>query len=265
MPVHLGLGAGDLIAYPALAYPTYEVGAALAGARAVATDSLTSLGPEAPRLLWLNSPVQPDRPGAARRAPAQGGRVVPRARHDPGLRRVLPRVRVGGRRRSRCCTPTSAAAATRASSPSTRSPSAPTSRATAARSSPATRHSSASCSPSARTSGCRCPGPSRRAMIAALDDDDARGGAARAVRRPPRQAARGAPGRGVPHRPLRGVALPVEHPRRGLLGHRRPALADLGILVAPGDFYGPSGRRHVRVAFTATDERIDAAVARLAP
>ncbi|MCW2766606.1 MAG: dapL, partial [Nocardioides sp.] len=41
-------------------------------------------------------------------------------------------------------------------------------------------------------------------------------------------------------------------------------LADHGILVAPGSFYGVAGRRHVRVAFTATDERIDAAVARLA-
>ena len=41
-------------------------------------------------------------------------------------------------------------------------------------------------------------------------------------------------------------------------------LAERGILVAPGDFYGAAGARHVRVAFTATDERIDAAVARLA-
>ena len=41
-------------------------------------------------------------------------------------------------------------------------------------------------------------------------------------------------------------------------------LARLGILVAPGDVYGPSGAGHVRVALTATDERIDAAVSRLA-
>jgi len=33
--------------------------------------------------------------------------------------------------------------------------------------------------------------------------------------------------------------------------------------VAPGSFYGPAGRRHVRVALTATDERVAAAVARL--
>lgn len=40
-------------------------------------------------------------------------------------------------------------------------------------------------------------------------------------------------------------------------------LAGLGILVAPGDFYGEAGERFVRVAFTATDERVEAAVKRL--
>ncbi len=32
LPLHLGVGAGDVVAYPELAYPTYEVGAALCGA-----------------------------------------------------------------------------------------------------------------------------------------------------------------------------------------------------------------------------------------
>jgi succinyldiaminopimelate transaminase len=40
-------------------------------------------------------------------------------------------------------------------------------------------------------------------------------------------------------------------------------LADLGILVAPGDFYGDAGDRHVRVALTATDERVTLAAGRL--
>jgi aspartate/methionine/tyrosine aminotransferase len=39
--------------------------------------------------------------------------------------------------------------------------------------------------------------------------------------------------------------------------------AERGILVAPGDFYGAAGAQHVRVAFTATDERVAAAVSRL--
>ena len=41
-------------------------------------------------------------------------------------------------------------------------------------------------------------------------------------------------------------------------------LAELGILVAPGAFYGPAGGRHVRIALTATDERVAAAAERLA-
>ena len=41
-------------------------------------------------------------------------------------------------------------------------------------------------------------------------------------------------------------------------------LAEVGVLVAPGEFYGPSGARHIRVGLTASDERIDAAIHRLA-
>jgi aspartate/methionine/tyrosine aminotransferase len=40
-------------------------------------------------------------------------------------------------------------------------------------------------------------------------------------------------------------------------------LAEHGILVAPGDFYGEASGEFVRVALTATDERIAAAAARL--
>ncbi len=65
----------------------------------IATDSLTALGPRTPRLLWLNSPSNPT------------GRVLPpdhlrkvvdwcRERGVlAGLRRVLHRVRLGGRGR----------------------------------------------------------------------------------------------------------------------------------------------------------------------
>lgn len=41
-------------------------------------------------------------------------------------------------------------------------------------------------------------------------------------------------------------------------------LADRGILVAPGDFYGTAGAKHIRVAMTATDERIGQFASRLA-
>jgi aspartate/methionine/tyrosine aminotransferase len=40
-------------------------------------------------------------------------------------------------------------------------------------------------------------------------------------------------------------------------------LAERGVLVAPGAFYGSAGARHVRIALTASDERIAAACERL--
>ena len=40
--------------------------------------------------------------------------------------------------------------------------------------------------------------------------------------------------------------------------------AERGVLVAPGEFYGPAGARHVRIALTATDATVDEAVRRLA-
>jgi len=67
LPALLGCGAGETVVYPELAYPTYEAGARLAGARAVAADGLASLGPERVRLIWVNSPANPT------------GRVLPAA------------------------------------------------------------------------------------------------------------------------------------------------------------------------------------------
>ncbi|MEU1023823.1 succinyldiaminopimelate transaminase [Streptomyces sp. NPDC005904] len=59
LPTQLGLGPGDVVAYPRLAYPTYEVGARLARAEYVAYDEPTDLDPTNLRLLWLNSPSNP--------------------------------------------------------------------------------------------------------------------------------------------------------------------------------------------------------------
>ncbi len=59
LPWLLGLGADDLIVVPELAYPTYRAGARAAGCRVIAADSLLSLGPQQPALVWLNSPGNP--------------------------------------------------------------------------------------------------------------------------------------------------------------------------------------------------------------
>jgi succinyldiaminopimelate transaminase len=59
LPLLLGLGAGDTVVHPAVAYPSYALGAAVVGANAVAEDD-PALWPETTRLVWLNSPGNPD-------------------------------------------------------------------------------------------------------------------------------------------------------------------------------------------------------------
>ena len=63
LPTLLGLGAGDVVGIPAVAYPTYDVGARLAGAEPVVVDGLAAFGPpgagRTPKLLWINSPGNP--------------------------------------------------------------------------------------------------------------------------------------------------------------------------------------------------------------
>ena len=101
-------------------------------------------------------------------------------------------------------------------------------------------------------------------MVAALDDDAHVAEQHAALCRPPRVAARGAGGAGFRIDHSEASLYLWATSGRGLLGAPSAGLADLGILVAPGEFYGAAGRQHVRVAFTATDERVAAAVARLA-
>ena len=261
MPGHLGLGAGDVIGYPELAYPTYEVGAVLAGATPVARDSLTSFGPEAPALLWLNSPSNPT------------GRVLP-VEH---LRKVVDWCRKRGTILvSDECYLECAWDATPVSvlHPSVCGGS----------------HEGIlavhSLSKRSNLAGYRCafvagdpaivgellavrknlglqmPGPQQVAMQAALEDD------AHVVEQHARYAARRAKLREA----LETAGFRIDHSEASLyLWATRDedcwdtvsSLADRGILVAPGAFYGRAGTRHVRIAFTATDERVDAAVDRL--
>ena len=59
LPTLLGLGPADVVVVPELAYPTYDVGARLAGAQVLRADSLTQVGPQSPALFYLNSPSNP--------------------------------------------------------------------------------------------------------------------------------------------------------------------------------------------------------------
>lgn len=62
LPTHLGMGPGDVVVHPTTAYPTYEVGARLAGAEPVACDDPSTLDAATAarvKLVWLNSPANP--------------------------------------------------------------------------------------------------------------------------------------------------------------------------------------------------------------
>src|SRR5258708_25291675 len=61
LPTLLGCGPGDGVCFPELAYPTYDIGARMAGARSLASDAPDELDAvDSPvRLAWLNSPSNP--------------------------------------------------------------------------------------------------------------------------------------------------------------------------------------------------------------
>ena len=111
-------------------------------------------------------------------------------------------------------------------------------------------------------SGLILPFPIQSAMTAALNDDT-HVDAQRECYRPAATSWKAA---------VENAGFTVDHSEAGLyLWATRGEdsrvtqgwLAERGILAAPGDFYGPAGTKHVRMALTATDERIAAAAARL--
>ena len=265
LPTLLGLGEGDTVVHPELAYPTYDVGARLAGATPVAADGLASLGPARVSLVWVNSPSNPT------------GRVL----GVPHLRKVVQWARERGAIviSDECYLDLGWEGTEPVSilhpdvcdgthenlialhSLSKRSNLAGY-RAAFMAGDPALMEELLEVR---KHAGMIVPAPVQRAMKAALDDDthaDEQKERYRARRERLRAA-------------LRGAGWNIEHSEAGLyLWASRPGtdawgavteLAEHGILVAPGDFYGPAGAGSVRVAFTATDERVEAAAERLAP
>ncbi|MBH5336835.1 succinyldiaminopimelate transaminase [Streptomyces pactum] len=262
LPAQLGLGPGDRVAFPRLAYPTYEVGARLAGAEPVAYDEVTELDPAGLKLLWLNSPSNPT------------GRVL----DEDELRAAVGWAREHGvllvsdecylelgwtaepvsvLHRDICGGSFDGLLAVH--SLSKRSNLAGY-RAAFAAGDPAVLGELLTVR---KHSGLMVPAPVQAATVAALADHEHVG----------EQRERYARRRTALREALEAYGFRIEHSEASLyLWSTRDepcwetvgALAELGILVAPGEFYGPAGARHVRVAFTATDERVDAAVRRLA-
>ena len=262
LPTLLGCGPGDIVAYPALAYPTYDVGARLAGARPVPAAGVVSLGPERVSLLWLNSPANPT------------GQVLP-AEH---LRKVVSWARERGTvvASDECyielgwdATPLSVLHPDACGgshqrllavhSLSKRSNMAGY-RAGFVTGDPALI---AELLEIRKHAGLMVPAPVQSAMTAALTDDThADEQRARyATRRERLWPALEAAGWAV-HHSEGGLYLWATHPDLDCWASVE-RLSKAGILVAPGEIYGPGGARHIRVALTATDERIGAAVARL--
>ena len=265
LPVMLGLGPGDVMVHPALAYPTYDAGARLAGATAVSSDSLLAAGPARVRLVWLNSPSNPTGRVLPAGAPAQGGVVGARARGGGGLRRVLHRPGLGRVAVSRRCTLRSAGGridgVLAVHSLSKRSNLAGY-RAGFVTGDPALI---AQLLAIRKQAGMIVPAPVQAAMIAALSDEAhvvvqrERYGARRSALR----AAFAEAGWSVDHSEA-GLYLWLTHPDHDGWSAAGLLAAQAGILVTPGELYGPAGIRHIRVALTATDERVAAAVKRLA-
>jgi succinyldiaminopimelate transaminase len=260
LPTLLGLGADDTVMIPELAYPTYEVGARLAGAQHVRSDSTAALGPRRVALVWLNSPSNPT------------GRVLP-ATH---LRKVVDWARERGAvvAADECYLSLSDGSALSVLHPDVSGGSHEGLLAlnSMSKSSSLAGYRAGFVTGDPRLvagllevrkhAGMMVPRPVQAAMEAAASDDAHVTAQAQvyARRRARLRAALEAAGYRIDHSEA-GLYLWATAGEPGRVTVRR--LAEAGILVAPGEFYGPAGAQHVRVALTATDERVEAAVERL--
>lgn len=262
LPLLLGLGPSDTVVIPELAYPTYAVGAQVTGSRVVVSDSTHALGPERVALVWVNSPSNP----TGRVLPVEHlAKVVAWARERGAVVvsdecylelgwestpvSVLDERVCGGSHEGLLAVHSLSKRSNLAGY-----------RAGLVLGDPALV---ASLLEARKHVGLMVPGPVQAAAAAALRDD----------RHVAEQRDRYAARRARLLEALLAAGFTVEHSEAGLyLWASRDEscwdtvdrLAARGILVAPGEFYGAAGARHVRVALTATDERVAAAVDRLA-
>ena len=262
LPTLLGLGPDDRVVIPPLAYPTYDVGARLAGAGVLVADSLTAIGPMPVSLIWLNSPSNP----TGRVLPVEHmAKVVAWARErgvlvvsdecyyelpwtDQPVSVLHPDVCGGD--------PTGVIALHSLSKRSNLA---------------GYRFGFALGDPAViaallevrKHAGMMVPGPVQAAAVAALGDDT-HVAAQRTVYRTRREVLLAALGEAGFRIDESAAGLYLWATRDEPCWDTVDWLAERGILVAPGEFYGAAGARHVRVALTASDERVAAGAARLA-
>ncbi|MGO1770864.1 MAG: succinyldiaminopimelate transaminase [Microbacterium sp.] len=265
LPTLLGLGEGDVVVHPRAAYPTYAVGAAVAGATAVAEDD-PARWPEGTRLVWINSPGNPDGRvwtveelrAAVRRAREIGAVLAgdecyaelgwEGAWESEPIPSVLdPRVTEGSRENLLSVyslSKQSNLAGYRAAFVA------------------GCARVVATLLTNRKHLGLMLPAPVQHAMAAALADD------AHVAEQKERYRAR----RDVLKPALEAAGFRIDLSQAGLYlwaTEGRDAwesmgrLADLGILAGPGVFYGAGDDRHIRFSLTATDDRIAQAADRL--
>ena len=260
LPFLLGL-RGKQILIPELAYPTYEVGALLAGCEPVAASDPLNVDPAQVGLVWLNSPSNPT--GRVQSAD-ELGRIVKWARAhailvasdecyldfgwdaDP-VSVLHPSVSGGdpqGLLALNSLSKRSNLAGYRSGFVL------------------GDEHAVAILLEARKHLGLLPPAPVQAATIAALQDDS-HVAIQRALYRDRRRLLRDS---------VERAGFAVQHSEAGLyLWCTRDEdcwqtvswLAERGIVGAPGSFYGDAGRRHVRLALTASDEHIRQAVDRL--
>ncbi len=261
LPIIFGLTTQSVVAIPELAYPTYAVGAMMAHAKFVTYKNVNEIPADAD-LIWVNSPSNPTGEvlgvaelkaiiarGREIGAPVVSDECYIELGWDAQPISILdPRV---------CDGDYSGILAVHSLSK---------------RSNLAGYRSGSVLGDSKliadivslrKHSGMLVPTPIQMATIAALGDDS----------HVQIQRELYAKRREILHKALVNAGFTVEHSQAGLYlwatngttcGETINWLAVRGILAAPGDFYGPSGAKHVRLALTATDERIASAASRLA-
>jgi succinyldiaminopimelate transaminase len=265
LPLLLGLGPGDVVVHPRAAYPTYEVGARLVGATAVAADD-PAHWPAETRLAWVNSPGNPDGRvlgvdtlrAAVARARELGAVLASDECYAelgwdaPWDREPVPSAldpRVAGRDLRGILSVYSLSKQSNLAG--YRAAFLAGDAAVVARLLTARKHL-----------GLMLPLPVQTAMVAALADDVHVADQKERYRRR----------RDVLRPAVEAAGFRIDGSEAGLYlwaTEGRDAweslgrLADLGILAGPGHFYGSHYPQHVRLSLTATDERIAAAAERL--
>jgi succinyldiaminopimelate transaminase len=261
LPTLLGLGPEDVVVIPTMAYPTYAVGASIARCQVVAADDLEALGDLRPALVWLNSPSNP----TGETLPA--GTLAERVRWARERGAIVasdecygefgweaepvsvlhPRVSRGsydGLLAVHSLSKRSNLAGYRAGFVA------------------GDQELVDELLAVRKHAGMIVPRPVQQAMIALLGDHD------HVEEQRQRYLAR----RRLLRPALESAGFEIEHSEGSLYlwaTRGEPCrssvdfLAERGILVAPGDFYGAAAGQFVRVALTATDERVAAAAERL--